>query len=149
MDEPTLDPPPPAAPTPDADRGAVRDERIEARLQRLAGDDEKVVAWVQGWISRETRLHRACAARTLDFAVGTERSRSLCSTGVFTRRPRRRVYDARFQRIFVAEDPVTRGRRRLRVSARGTRPLWFELDASERARAFADELSARWKAAQP
>jgi hypothetical protein len=139
---------PAADPSPTA-RDEQRDARIESRLQRLVGADEALVAWTQGWVSREVRLHRLLAARTLDFAVVTDRSLILCSTGFFTRRPRRRVYDSRFERIFVVDDTVARGRRRLRVTSRDAKPLWFELDASDRAATFADELTARSKAAQP
>jgi hypothetical protein len=139
---------PAADPSPTA-RDEQRDARIESRLQRLVGADEALVAWTQGWVSREVRLHRLLAARTLDFAVVTDRSLILFSTGFFTRRPRRRVYDSRFERIFVVDDTVARGRRRLRVTSRDAKPLWFELDASDRAATFADELTARSKAAQP
>jgi hypothetical protein len=173
MDQPTPDPPPPDtappetlapdSPAPDAvdppaaaetspaptARDEQRETRVESRLHRLVGGDESMVAWTQGWISREVRLHRLLAARTLDFAVVTDRSLILFSTGFFTRRPRRRVYDSRFERIFVVDDTVARGRRRLRVTSRDAKPLWFELDASDRAATFADELIARSKAAQP
>jgi hypothetical protein len=125
-----------------------RADRIGARLQRLVGD-ERVLAWTQGWVSREVRPHRLLAARTLDFAVVTERSLSLFSTGFFTRRPRRRVYNSRFGRIFVTADVVARGRRRVRITSRNARPLWFELDASDRAVAFVAELTARAKSFQP
>ena len=127
----------------------TREDRIGARLQRLVGADETVVAWTRGWVSRETRLHRLLAARTLDFAVVTDHSLQLFSTGFFTRRARRRVYNSRFERIFVANDEVRRGRRRLRVSSRNAKPLWFELDASARAVTFADELITRARADQP
>jgi hypothetical protein len=123
--------------------------RIGSRLQRLVGADESMVAWTQGWVSREVRLHRLLAARTLDFAVVTDRSLVLFSTGFFTRRPRRRVYEARFERIFVVDDTVPRGRRRLRVTSRDAKPLWFELDASARATTFANEVMTRSKAAHP
>jgi hypothetical protein len=171
MDQPTPDPPPPDTAPPDTDpvvddapsepvaapapnpaptaRDDQRVGRIESRLQRLVGADEAMNAWTQGWVSREVRLHRLLAARTLDFAVVTDRSLILFSTGFFTRRPRRRVYDSRFERIFVVDDTVPRGRRRLRVTSRDAKPLWFELDASDRAATFADELIARSKAAQP
>jgi hypothetical protein len=127
----------------------ARTARVAARLQRLVGDEERVLAWTQGWVSREVRLHRLLAARTLDFAVVTERSLVLFSTGFFTRRARRRVYASRFERIFVVDDVVARGRRRLRITSRDAKPLWFELDASDRSANFATELTARAKAAQP
>jgi hypothetical protein len=127
----------------------TREDRIGARLQRLVGTDEIVVAWTRGWVSREVRLHRLLAARTLDFAVVTNQSLQLYSTGFFTRRARRRVYNSRFERLFVADDEVRRGRRRLRVTSRTAKPLWFELDASERAITFADELIDRARTDQP
>ena len=132
------------------EREERREERIGARLQRLVGD-EPVLAWTQGWVSREVRLHRLLAARTLDFAVVTDRSLSLFSTGFFTRRPRRRVYNSRFERIFVADDAVARRRRRrrLRITSRDAKPLWLELDGSGRAGAFAAELTTRAKTSQP
>jgi hypothetical protein len=144
--DPAPSPPSVAAEAASAD---ARTARISARLQRLVGHDERVLAWTQGWVSREVRLHRLLAARTLDFAVVTERSLVLFSTGFFTRRPRRRVYTSRFDRIFVVDDVVARGRRRLRITSRDAKPLWFEIDASDRAASFATELTARTKAAQP
>ena len=138
--EPATTSAPAAAPAP-APR--TREDRIGARLQRLVGTDETVVAWTRGWVSREVRLHRLLAARTLDFAVVTNQSLQLFSTGFFTRRARRRVYNSRFERLFVANDEVRRGRRRLRVTSRTAKPLWFELDASPRAITFADELINR------
>jgi len=131
------------------EREERREERIGARLQRLVGD-ERVLAWTQGWVSREMRLHRLLAARTLDFAVLTDRSLSLFSTGFFTRRPRRRVYNSRFERIFVADDAVARRRRRrrLRITSRDAKPLWLVLDGSDRAGAFAVELATRAKTSQ-
>lgn len=153
MDQPTPDPaapPPDDAVTPETGPGPVpppadgtRDARIAARLARLVGDEETIVAWTQGWVSREVRLHTLLAARTLDFGVVTDQSLQLFSTGFFTRRPRRRVYTSRFERIFVASDDTRNGRRRLRISSRSTAPLWLELDASARAARFADALTER------
>jgi hypothetical protein len=135
------------APTPVTAPVTARERRVEARLRRLVGDDEPVIAWTQGWVSRQVRLHRVLAARTLDFAVLTDRNLLLFSTGFFTRRARRRVYASRLERISVADDAVRKGRR-LRVSSRQAHPLWFELRPTERADAFADALMARVRAEQ-
>jgi hypothetical protein len=143
-EEPTPDPtapmPEPAAPSTAA--APTRDERIETRLQSLVGADDPVVAWTRAWVSRETPVHRLLAARTLDFAVVTERYLFLYSIGFFTRRARRRVYESRIDRIVVNDDPVSRGRR-LRVTARQVHPLWIELRDDERSRRFADAVVAR------
>lgn len=120
---------------------------METRLRRLVGPDEAVRAWTQGWVSRELRLHRLLAARTLDFAVLTDRNLILFSTGFFTRRARRRVYTSLLERITVTDDQVRKGRR-LRVMSRQAHPLWFELKKSEQADAFADALIARLRTEQ-
>ena len=120
---------------------ATRSERIAALLQRLIGDDETLVRWAHGWVSRETRLPRLLAARTLDFAALTDQSLVMFSTGFFSRRPRRRVYNTRLDQIFVVDVDVARGRR-LRVTSRNGNPLWLELRSTEQALAFADDLVA-------
>jgi hypothetical protein len=154
LPSPTPDPEPPTVPEigPEPVAGPApspREHRIGARLGRLVGDEESVVTWTRGWVSREGRFHTMLAARTLDFGVVTDRSLQLYSTGFFTRRPRRRVYSSRFERIFVAHDDGRHGRRRLRISSRSTAPLWFELDASERAAEFARALLARARSQEP
>ena len=69
--------------------------RTEARLRQVIGRktayDGPIVAIARGWVSRDSRLH-LLAARFLDFAVLTPEHLVLCSTGFFTRRPRRRVF---------------------------------------------------------
>jgi hypothetical protein len=120
----------------------TRDRRVEIRLRRLVGADDALVAWTRGWVSRELRLHRLLAARTFDFAVLTDRSLFLFSTGFFSRRPRRRVYSSRLDRINVSDHVLSRGRR-LRITSRNADPLWIELPVSDRTTAFADALVAQ------
>ncbi len=119
----------------------TRDRRVQIRLQTLVGADDALVAWTRGWVSRELRLHRLLAARTFDFAVLTDRNLFLFSTGFFSRRPRRRVYSSRLDRINVSDHVLPRGRR-LRITSRNAHPLWLELPVSHRTTAFADALVA-------
>ncbi len=67
---------------------------LEQRLRRLAGRKAAyrgpIVATTRGWVSRDSR-HPVFAARFLDFAVLTDEHLVLCSTGFFSRRPRRQV----------------------------------------------------------
>jgi hypothetical protein len=132
--EPETPPPPPAP--------ALPADRIVRRLQSRIETAEPIIAWTRGWVSREMRLHGVLAARTLDFAVLTDRGVFLLNTGFFTRRPRRCVYAARLDEIFVSRQPKGRGVR-LRFASRKGRPLWVELRSNPRATAFADALLAR------
>jgi hypothetical protein len=109
------------------------------RLQSLVGRDSAIVAWTRGWVSREIPAHRLFAARTLDFAVLTETDLFLYSIGFFTRRPRRLVYEADLDRVWVVDHRVPRGRR-VTVRAGGGRALRLELSANPRSEHFADEL---------
>jgi hypothetical protein len=120
---------------------STRTRRIATRLQAKAGDDE-IVAWARGWVSRGTPLHRLLAARTLDFAVLTDDTLTLVSTGFFSRRPRRRVYSSELDELVVLDDPVAKGRR-LRLHSPVGRELWIELGEDARSIAFADALVAR------
>jgi hypothetical protein len=148
MDQPTPDRPTPEPPAPEGNPDVTiaavpaRRERVALRLQTLVGADEEIVAWTRGWVSRELRLHRLLAARTFDFAVLTDRNLFLFSTGFFTRRPRRRVYLSRLDRLNVSDHVVRRGRR-LRITARNARPLWLELRVSDDTAIFAGALVAR------
>ena len=119
----------------------ARDRRVEIRLRTLIGAEDALVAWTRGWVSRGLRLHRLLAARTFDFAVLTDRNLFLFSTGFFSRRPWRRVYSSRLDRINVSDDVLPRGRR-LRITSRTADPLWIELPVSDRTTAFADALVA-------
>jgi hypothetical protein len=153
MDQPSPDQPTPEPSAPERNPDITvaptraREERRATRLQTLVGADEKVIAWTRGWVSRERRLHRLLAARTFDFAVLTDRSLFLFSTGFFTRRPRRRVYSSRLDRLNVSNHAVGRSGRRLRITARDAHPLWLELQGNrDRTATFADALVARARA---
>jgi hypothetical protein len=118
-----------------------RQALVTQRLQSLVGSDRAIVAWARGWVSREVPVHALFAARTLDFVVLTESHFLLVSTGFFTRRPRRLVYEANLDRVLVAERRVPRGRRLLLKSGKG-QTLRIELADNARANHFADELIA-------
>jgi hypothetical protein len=120
---------------------SARTRRVEAALRAKAGTDH-IVEWARAWVSRGTPMHRLLAARTLDFAVLTDDTMTLVSTGFFTRRPRRRVYCTELRGLSVAEDPVRRGRR-LRLCSDTGPELWLELGADVRGKALADALMAR------
>jgi len=142
---PAPEPAPPTDSAPKSQPATRRDSRAESRLRTLvdrheAGDE--LVAWSRSWISREVPLHRLLAARTLDFAVVTPRFLLLFSTGFFTRRPRRLVYDVRLDEIVVSRVAVARGGR-LRISSPNAKALRIELRATERAEAFAAAVIAR------
>src|SRR4051812_3397084 len=130
MDQPHPDP----ASTP----ASARHRRVARRLE--AQTDEHIVAWTHGWILRDMRLHGVLAARTFDFVVLTENSLLLITTGFFTRRPRRRVFDAPLDDLTVSDEPVRRGRR-LRFSTPSTRPLLLEVHDDERTAAFVAALA--------
>ena len=148
MDQPTPDQPTPepAAPNPTPGLHPVptsrRDQFMDARLQALIGPKPPIVAWTRGWVSRELRAHRLLAARTLDFAVLTERDLRLISTGFMTRRPRRLVYECALAEIRVVEHRVPAGRRLSIGNADEPSPLRIELSGSIQANNFADALIA-------
>jgi len=127
-------------PDPEPSPTSAREQRRTQRLQSFA--DEPLVAWTQGWVSREIRLHGVFAARTLDFAVLTDTSLCLVSTGFFSRRPRRRVFSAPLADLLVSNETVGRGRR-LRISSPASRPLRLELRDNDETAAFAAALVAR------
>jgi hypothetical protein len=166
MDQPTPDPASPSDPsaepayahwpenaaptppdeTPAAPASRMRPDGTVRRLQARIETADPVIAWTRGWVSREMRLHGLFAARTLDFAVLTERGLFLLNTGFFTRRPRRCVYAARLDEIFVSRRSKGRGVR-LRITSTTGRPLWLELRSGTRNTAFADALVARTRTA--
>jgi hypothetical protein len=116
----------------------------EARLRAKARGDDPLVAWAQGWVSYDGRLHTLLAARTLDFAVLTSERLCLVTTGFLTRRPRRRIYDMGLERI-VVEQINDANSAVLRITSAEHRPLLLELRTrgrGRRARAarFAQEL---------
>jgi hypothetical protein len=132
---------------PDASRlsAPVRISRKEARLRRLAGRkapyEGPIVAMARGWVSRDGRLH-LLAARFLDFAVLTPDHLVLCSTGFFSRRPRRRVFReplGRLETFGLGPEPI----RAVRVVGSFSRPIRIELPSNEAGHNFARELLAR------
>src|SRR5689334_16220201 len=103
--------------------------RVEWRLRRLAGRKAAyrgpIVACTRGWVSRDTRWH-VFAARFLDFALLTPEHLVLCSTGFFTRRPRRQVLREPLGRLVVTTigpAPV----RAVRIVGDFSRPIRIEL----------------------
>jgi hypothetical protein len=118
--------------------------RLEWRLRRLAGRKATyrgpIVACTRGWVSRDARWH-VFAARFLDFALLTPEHLVLCSTGFFTRRPRRQVLREPLGRLFVTTigpAPV----RAVRIVGDFSRPIRIELRDSPDAAAFVRELIA-------
>jgi hypothetical protein len=101
-----------------------------------------MIAWTRGWLSRDGHLHPLLAARTLDFAVLTDRRLCCFATGFFTRLPRRHVYSAGLDSLQVTSTGTRRGQR-LRLASLGRRALRLELRGSERDLAFALALVAR------
>jgi hypothetical protein len=134
-------------PDPEPDRGPdpvparPRDEHIQARLQRLIETNDPIIAWAQGWVSRENWIPERLAARTLDFSVLTTHSLFLVTTGFFTRRPRRCVYSARLTDLVAARAIVPNGRR-LRITTEQGVTLRIELRATARGKLFAAAVLA-------
>jgi len=133
-----------STPPPTAATAASR--RAERRLRSKLPDGEAIVAWSQGWVSRDGRL-RMVAARTLDYVVVTDRRLYLFTTGFFTRRPRRCVYAQSLARLRAAERPAGRGRH-LRLESPDHRPLLIDLRRRARSDTLADEVLARTRADQ-
>jgi hypothetical protein len=143
-DAPQALPDAPADESPSADPPALPPE-LERRLRRLAGKDAPhrgpILAATRGWVSRESRWP-AFAARFLDFAVLTDEHLVLCSTGFFTRRPRRQVLREPLRRLVVMPvggKPV----RTVRVSGDFSRKIRLELRADEQTAIFVKELLER------
>jgi hypothetical protein len=123
---------------------ARRMTRTERRLRKLAGRkspyEGPIVSIARAWVSRDGRLP-LFAARFLDFAVLTPDHLVLCSTGFFTRRPRRRVFREALGRLEVTPlggEPV----RTVRVVGNFSRPIRLELRTNEAGLTFARELLA-------
>ena len=77
-----------------------------------------------------TRTHNLFAARFLDFAVLTAEHLVLCSTGFFTRRPRRQVFREALSRLEVLPlggEPAAR----CGSSATSAHPIRLELRPNE------------------
>jgi hypothetical protein len=118
---------------------------LERRLRRLAGRKGAyrgpIVANTRGWVSRDTRWH-VFAARFLDFAMLTPEHLVLCSTGFFTRRPRRQVLREPLNRLFVTKigpEPT----RTVRIVGDFSRPIRLELRDDPDSVTFINELIAR------
>lgn len=119
--------------------------QLERRLRRLSGRKAPyrgpIVATTRGWVSRDSR-HPIFAARFLDFAVLTDEHLVLCSTGFFSRRPRRQVLREPFTRIVVTPvggEPI----RTLRIAGDFSRAIRLELRPDDAAAEFARELMVR------
>ncbi len=115
---------------------------VEQRLQAKLPSAEPILMWARAWVSRDGRMPRLLAARTLDFTVLTSDNLFLISTGFLTRRPRRRVYAMPLDRLLVEDCQAKRGAR-LRVTSLEHRPLLLEFRETGRNWAFGDELLAR------
>jgi hypothetical protein len=118
---------------------------VERRLRRLAGRKGAyrgpIVATTRGWVSRDTRWH-IFAARFLDFVVLTPEHLVLCSTGFFTRRPRRQVLREPLSRLSatrIGPEPA----HAVRIIGDFSRPIRLELRDEPASVAFIDELIAR------
>ena len=116
--------------------------RAERRIRAKLEQGERLVMWTRGWISRDGRLHTVVAARTLDYAVITDRRLCLFSTGFFSRQPRRRVYESPFEFLQVSSTGSKRGHR-LRICSPRHRPILLENHNTEHNVAFALELVVR------
>jgi hypothetical protein len=118
---------------------------LERRLRRLAGRKGAyrgpIVANTRGWVSRDTRWH-IFAARFLDFAMLTPEHLVLCSTGFFTRRPRRQVLREPLNRLYVTKIG-TEPTRTVRIVGDFSRPIRLELRDDPDSVTFINELIAR------
>jgi hypothetical protein len=119
-----------------------RPNGAERRLRARLDPGEHLIMWTRGWVSRDGHLHTMFAARTLDFAVISDRRLYFYSTGFFTRRPRRRVYANDFDKLQVSSTSTHRGHR-LRIVSRMHRPILLENHETEHNVAFALELVTR------
>jgi hypothetical protein len=126
-----------AAPAP-----VSRPPRPERLLRRKLAADEELLGWGRAWLSRDGKLHGLLAARTLDFVVVTEDDLLVFSTGFFSRRPRRRVYELPLDRLDGKERTASR-RRRLAVWTKGRRGLLIEMRRNPRNDAVADRILRR------
>jgi len=118
---------------------------LERRLRRLAGRKAAyrgpIVANARGWVSRDTRWH-IFAARFLDFALLTPEHLVLCSTGFFTRRPRRQVFREPLNRLSatkIGPEPT----HAVRIIGDFSRPIRLELRDEPASVTFINELISR------
>jgi hypothetical protein len=86
-------------------------------------------------------MHTVFAARTPDFVVCTDDRLVLYSTGFFTRRPRRKVYEMNFDRLRVETRQAKRGSH-LRLIA-DHQALLLDVGGRPRNTTFAAQLLAR------
>jgi hypothetical protein len=145
---PTTEPAKPE-PTPRSDLGAFAQH--ERRLRRLMGRTTaypgRIDVVTRCWVSRDGGMHMF-AARFLDFAVLTPDHLYLCSTGFFSRHPRRRVFREPISRLVV----VPRGpepQHILRIRGDFENPLLFEMRNTPEGNAFARELIERTRLPDP
>jgi hypothetical protein len=127
----------PATPT----HASRRELRLRARVAKVAEEGDRVIAWTQGWVSREGRFH-AFAARTFDYIAVTERELLLFTTGFFTRRPRRLVFAAPLDVLRITDPEPSRGRG-LVIHRPRQRPLRFELRGDRHSVLVCTTLSSR------
>ena len=116
--------------------------RSERRLRAKLDPGERLITWTRGWVSRDGRAHALLAARTLDFAVISDRGLYFYSTGFFTRRPRRRVYASDFEHLQVSSIGTPHGHR-LRIVSPLHQPILLENHNTDHNVAFALELVVR------
>jgi hypothetical protein len=93
-------------------------------------------------VSRDGHAHSLLAARTLDFAVITDRRLCFFATGFLSRMPRRRVYESAFEYLQVSSTGTKRGHR-LRIVSRRHRPILLENRNTAHNVEFALELVVR------
>ena len=134
-----------ARPDTDAQPDSTALNPHEERLRKLAGRVAPyagpIFAITRGWVSRDSSPH-VFAARYLDFAVLTEEHLMFCSTGFFSRKPRRRVFLEPYKQLVI----VPRGSepfRTLRIVGDFASPLLLELKDDANSLAFARELIER------
>jgi hypothetical protein len=128
-----------------AGEGAALPADLERRLRKLAGKNAPlrgpIFATTRGWVSRDSRWP-IFAARFLDFAVITDEHLVLCSTGFFTRKPRRQVLREPLRRLVVTpigSKPV----RTLRIAGDFSRRIRMDLRDDEATTMFVKELLER------
>jgi hypothetical protein len=136
----TTSPPAPSSPTAPTHHWS---DATEHRLRRIIGRrgipyDGPIDAITRGWVSREGKF-QMFAARFLDFAVLTPEYLMFCSTGFFSRLPRRGVFRESLNRLVVVALPPDPART-LRIVGDFGRPLLFEVRADTEGKDFAYAL---------
>jgi hypothetical protein len=136
--------PPESAHRLDPPESNSHEQRLRALAGRSAPYDGPIIGIAHGWVSRDTKPH-VFAARFLDFAVITDEHLMFCSTGFFSRRPRRRVFLEPFKQLGIVAQG-TEPYRTLRIVGDFNNPLLFELGSDPNSLAFAHELLERTRA---